>query len=427
MRIAEEERPRGAGHAARRLALVAASLLLAPAVARGQATLEGGRGTLLVPDADPVPLGHGTASLSLSEASGAGLHAAPLGLTFGIWNGVDLGATLLDGAAGDPAARGASRDIRLRTKWRFAIETARRPALALSLQADHLLQGVDLSPSLIAHKNFGNLLVTGELGYRRPGRAGPLDPAGPFYGAALSYQLSSALTASLQTTGETGAGYHALTVLPTVYYSLLGPDPSADLRELLRARGLARRAAIEAEEAGGEPVSPVENALPQGAGQGQPAGAPAAALPAVSRGPLSEPGRVSFFVAAGPTYGGRASFRAFAGVQISTFDEQLVDSDHDGIPDRLDKCPYEPEDWDGYQDEDGCPDHGEEAIRKEARARAARQAAETPRYGTEVPRFRLAVPILRMPAPGAPPISSDAPMYQPLDRPLPAPPGRTAP
>ncbi|MBA2665007.1 MAG: OmpA family protein [Bradymonadaceae bacterium] len=32
------------------------------------------------------------------------------------------------------------------------------------------------------------------------------------------------------------------------------------------------------------------------------------------------------------------------------------DSDGDGIPDHLDKCPFEPEDFDGFQDGDGCPD-----------------------------------------------------------------------
>jgi len=32
------------------------------------------------------------------------------------------------------------------------------------------------------------------------------------------------------------------------------------------------------------------------------------------------------------------------------------DNDNDGIPDALDKCPNEPEDFDGFQDEDGCPD-----------------------------------------------------------------------
>jgi OmpA-OmpF porin, OOP family len=33
-----------------------------------------------------------------------------------------------------------------------------------------------------------------------------------------------------------------------------------------------------------------------------------------------------------------------------------VDTDKDGIVDRLDKCPNEPEDKDGFEDEDGCPD-----------------------------------------------------------------------
>jgi len=32
------------------------------------------------------------------------------------------------------------------------------------------------------------------------------------------------------------------------------------------------------------------------------------------------------------------------------------DNDGDGIPDGLDKCPNEPEDFDGFQDDDGCPD-----------------------------------------------------------------------
>jgi outer membrane protein OmpA-like peptidoglycan-associated protein len=32
------------------------------------------------------------------------------------------------------------------------------------------------------------------------------------------------------------------------------------------------------------------------------------------------------------------------------------DNDHDGIPDALDKCPNDPEDKDGFQDDDGCPD-----------------------------------------------------------------------
>ena len=32
------------------------------------------------------------------------------------------------------------------------------------------------------------------------------------------------------------------------------------------------------------------------------------------------------------------------------------DNDRDGIPDKLDKCPDQPEDKDGFEDDDGCPD-----------------------------------------------------------------------
>jgi outer membrane protein OmpA-like peptidoglycan-associated protein len=32
------------------------------------------------------------------------------------------------------------------------------------------------------------------------------------------------------------------------------------------------------------------------------------------------------------------------------------DRDHDGIPDKQDRCPETPEDYDGFQDDDGCPD-----------------------------------------------------------------------
>jgi outer membrane protein OmpA-like peptidoglycan-associated protein len=36
--------------------------------------------------------------------------------------------------------------------------------------------------------------------------------------------------------------------------------------------------------------------------------------------------------------------------------EKVVDSDGDGLLDDVDECPNEPEDFDGFQDEDGCPD-----------------------------------------------------------------------
>ena len=36
--------------------------------------------------------------------------------------------------------------------------------------------------------------------------------------------------------------------------------------------------------------------------------------------------------------------------------EPIIDTDGDGIPDEDDACPNDPEDFDGFEDEDGCPD-----------------------------------------------------------------------
>jgi outer membrane protein OmpA-like peptidoglycan-associated protein len=35
---------------------------------------------------------------------------------------------------------------------------------------------------------------------------------------------------------------------------------------------------------------------------------------------------------------------------------KALDTDGDGVPDDIDRCPLDPEDKDGFQDEDGCPD-----------------------------------------------------------------------
>jgi uncharacterized protein (TIGR03382 family) len=72
---------------------------------------------------------------------------------------------------------------------------------------------------------------------------------------------------------------------------------------------------------------------------------------AIGRGLTSAPGTpdihgilaVTFSPGAGKTYG-------IAKHHVSG------DADHDGIPDDVDKCPNQPEDKDGFQDEDGCPD-----------------------------------------------------------------------
>jgi outer membrane protein OmpA-like peptidoglycan-associated protein len=54
-----------------------------------------------------------------------------------------------------------------------------------------------------------------------------------------------------------------------------------------------------------------------------------------------------------PDKGANPDFRAFIGI---VFEPHVGDRDGDGIPDDVDKCPDQPEDFDGFEDEDGCPD-----------------------------------------------------------------------
>ena len=54
-----------------------------------------------------------------------------------------------------------------------------------------------------------------------------------------------------------------------------------------------------------------------------------------------------------PDKGANPDARAFIGI---IFEPNIGDRDGDGIKDDVDKCPDDPEDFDGFQDQDGCPD-----------------------------------------------------------------------
>ncbi|HSR98166.1 MAG TPA: OmpA family protein [Kofleriaceae bacterium] len=54
-----------------------------------------------------------------------------------------------------------------------------------------------------------------------------------------------------------------------------------------------------------------------------------------------------------PDKGASPDFRAMIGI---VFEPNIGDRDGDGIKDDVDKCPDDPEDFDGFEDEDGCPD-----------------------------------------------------------------------
>ncbi|MGQ0506559.1 MAG: OmpA family protein [Myxococcaceae bacterium] len=55
----------------------------------------------------------------------------------------------------------------------------------------------------------------------------------------------------------------------------------------------------------------------------------------------------------GQTGYGREAFRVLFAIR---YDFELADRDNDGIQDSEDKCPDDPEDKDGFEDADGCPD-----------------------------------------------------------------------
>lgn len=56
--------------------------------------------------------------------------------------------------------------------------------------------------------------------------------------------------------------------------------------------------------------------------------------------------------------GSAAAVRATVGLRFRPAGTGFEDSDGDGVLDRSDRCPNEPEDRDGFQDDDGCPEVG---------------------------------------------------------------------
>jgi hypothetical protein len=50
-----------------------------------------------------------------------------------------------------------------------------------------------------------------------------------------------------------------------------------------------------------------------------------------------------------------------------------IDKDNDGIPNAVDKCPDQPEDKNGYEDQDGCPDEDQRVAAVEADQQRAMQ------------------------------------------------------
>ena len=67
-------------------------------------------------------------------------------------------------------------------------------------------------------------------------------------------------------------------------------------------------------------------------------------------------GHVELTAAAGPGLVSGYGSPVARAVLALAWSDAPSDADRDGIPDDLDKCPNEPEDKDGFEDKDGCPD-----------------------------------------------------------------------
>ena len=73
--------------------------------------------------------------------------------------------------------------------------------------------------------------------------------------------------------------------------------------------------------------------------------------------PADKPVSIRFGVGKGLTQGyGSPDFRAFVTVTGGKFPDRVLDTDGDGILDPEDRCPTRPEDFDQFEDADGCPD-----------------------------------------------------------------------
>ncbi len=70
---------------------------------------------------------------------------------------------------------------------------------------------------------------------------------------------------------------------------------------------------------------------------------------------LAQNSFLSLGVGAGlmPTRGGNPDFRGFVGI---VFEPSVGDMDNDGFKDDVDRCPQTPEDFDDFEDSDGCPE-----------------------------------------------------------------------
>jgi len=268
-----------------------------------------------------------------------GLHAGPLELEFG----ASVPFTIMSGDRGPDQAQGDKQfkldgqgigNVGLHFKTRF-LKTSRGPHIGLGVIASLYLPSVSPTDRFLGEAKGG---ATGASGKFVPQLMGILDKEFGRTGA-----LRLALNAGIRFRSS-----------ETFTNNDPGPDiaPTTDASitvgtEIPWGFGVAyaisrQRFDLVGEIYGAIPVGNHENYMP---------------LEALGGVKLYLARNSFLSLGAGrgllPDKGANPDFRAMIGI---VFEPNIGDRDGDGIKDDIDKCPDEPEDFDGFEDEDGCPD-----------------------------------------------------------------------
>jgi len=290
----------------------------------------GGRGVLSVPFADSLDPFTAHVALWTSafvDGDRHGFQGGPLAFGFGVLPGLELTISMELLQRDDPYWRkGMADPITLAVKYRFLDETVLLPSLAVKLDTIRVDETVDLHPQLIVQKSKGPFIGAISLGYLIA------------FGNREQHRRAMTLGVAGQIMFET------LT---------LGIAIDGRLDELLAyEEGSLRYGPLLSWHVPG--LTGLELAVALQGGMGSHA----------------------------------ADVRFFFGLTYNTRPEWLRDADDDSVPDHLDKCPYEPEDINQWEDRDGCIDGGP----PDAGAQGERPRTFTyPR-----PRFRLKIPTLEL-------------------------------
>jgi outer membrane protein OmpA-like peptidoglycan-associated protein len=274
-----------------------------------------GRDVLLAGDGQSGIAVHNQLSPTLQAAVGLGRGlelalALPVGITGGTRQTVGEGAT--DFGAQALGDLGLAAKLRLLSDWRHGVGLGLVAQVFLPTGDAERLLGEDqvvFEPSVVVDRQLGRVALAATVGGRiRPSDRG-YDPGGA---GAMGERGRVVATSELR-----WGGAASFAIVP-------------------------QRVALTGEIYGAV-----------GSGQRD---APAEALGGIR---LYLAQRSYFELGGGAALTGDSSYAAAAGGRLYVgfiYEPAVGDRDGDGIPDDVDRCPDDPEDRDGFQDEDGCPD-----------------------------------------------------------------------